>query len=613
MSPFVRFSFRSCSSAKIDDVQTKQLPELQADNIADQHLVLLSIGGNDADFATLVDACITQAWYGSCDKRLAVANENIDRLAPKIEKLFKNIVRAVRDAEGNLNFRMIVTGYPRFFNSETTLCNTRSMGFWPLWKPKLTQELRRTINGLVDRMNHYLEANVEIANEELGRDRVFYVDPNPEFDGHRFCEEGVMEPDDSTNSPSWFFLLRGTDRESVVEDPVQLVPDECDRLLALESVTLGDEWGRQMMCAIGKHMSEGMIPEPWVGVDGTDPNQLFLPEQYAKFFHPKTAGHAAYKRAIMRTLQTIQDRPLRAATVMHRGTPEQFAELRDSFGTNPFNPVRVLQQDGIDVRGFLTWMTVDTAVAVKASRSDVLGVSYEDESMTRDSVAGREPTFPSKSRRSRVPAGQEQVAKQVPERRATFVRRADGDGGVSALAQEPVTNTNLDMQYAIVPEREWHLNMISTPPAFPPEDATQQDRLYFKYPGYVYDPNAGDDVAVYSMDMGANLDHLTLKGRVGSTFVAGNWPQGDGKLDHGTCMASLTSGSTVGVNRGGTINIVKYLHNGQLASITRADMLLESLLWILKDVRDKGKQKRAVISFSTGEKYSRASVSFAQS
>lgn len=78
-------------------------------------------------------------------------------------------------------------------------------------------------------------------------------------------------------------------------------------------------------------------------------------------------------------------------------------------------------------------------------------------------------------------------------------------------------------------------------------------------------------------------------------------------------MASLTSGSTVGVNRGGTINIVKYLHNGQLASITRADMLLESLLWILKDVRDKGKQKRAVISFSTGEKYSRASVSFAQS
>ncbi|KAH9209056.1 SGNH hydrolase-type esterase domain-containing protein [Leptodontidium sp. 2 PMI_412] len=84
MSPFVRFSFRSCSSAKMDDVQTKQLPELQADNIADQHLVLLSIGGNDADFATLVDACITQAWYGSCDKRLAVANENIDRLAPKL-------------------------------------------------------------------------------------------------------------------------------------------------------------------------------------------------------------------------------------------------------------------------------------------------------------------------------------------------------------------------------------------------------------------------------------------------------------------------------------------------------------------------------------------------
>jgi hypothetical protein len=64
-------------------------------------------------------------------------------------------------------------------------------------------------------------------------------------------------------------------------------------------------------------------------------------------------------------------------------------------------------------------------------------------------------------------------------------------------------------------------------------------------------------------------------------------------------MASLTAGHGVGVLKGG-INIVKYQH-AQPGLSVRGDLLLESLLWILADVQQKKKQRKAVISFSTGK------------
>lgn len=54
----------------------------------------------------------------------------------------------------------------------------------------LTQERRRNINDIVRKLNEVIQAAVKRADQE----RVLFVNYDKNWDGHRFCEEGVEEP-----------------------------------------------------------------------------------------------------------------------------------------------------------------------------------------------------------------------------------------------------------------------------------------------------------------------------------------------------------------------------------------------------------------------------------
>ena len=94
--------------------------------------------------------------------------------------------------------RLLVTGYATFFNEMTEQCNHATFS---KTNPnnRLTNELRGRFNSLVRLLNSVIKAAAEAHNAE-------YIDIDSVFAGHRFCEEGVVEP--AERDDTWFFTLK---------------------------------------------------------------------------------------------------------------------------------------------------------------------------------------------------------------------------------------------------------------------------------------------------------------------------------------------------------------------------------------------------------------------
>ncbi len=100
---------------------------------------------------------------------------------------------------------------------------------------------------------------------------------------------------------------------------------------------------------------------------------IWPPEDYAKFFHPKSRGHQAIKEAV---LESVRARgTVRRVLIMYRGSQANFqtfvALLPKSISTS-----RMIQQPDIDLRAYSTWLTDDQVREVKTD-PNVVGVSYE--------------------------------------------------------------------------------------------------------------------------------------------------------------------------------------------------------------------------------------------
>ncbi|GAB7355906.1 hypothetical protein MBLNU459_g6551t1 [Dothideomycetes sp. NU459] len=74
----------------------------------------------------------------------------------------------------------------------------------------LLKPLRTELNKLVTDLNAQLNVIISNVNKDFLEPRVLFADPNPAFDGHRFCEEGITEPDPN-NQDNWLFLASWPD------------------------------------------------------------------------------------------------------------------------------------------------------------------------------------------------------------------------------------------------------------------------------------------------------------------------------------------------------------------------------------------------------------------
>lgn len=184
-----RFSFHACSGALVEDFyrpnhggntnEPAQLSWLDGQKGADAKLVTLTIGGNDAHFASVVWDCWKQANHlgGSCVAKWRGPVDDAIAQMGRTGSVLSLTLLYDRIAGKALHARIIVVGYPRFFPKRTPLfCATGAGGWFDIWQMSW-------MNAEVKKMDDTIGGTVAAMHNA----RVRYVDAYDAFNGHELC------------------------------------------------------------------------------------------------------------------------------------------------------------------------------------------------------------------------------------------------------------------------------------------------------------------------------------------------------------------------------------------------------------------------------------------
>lgn len=299
--------FLSCTGSTIGDMLAgsdhSQIDGLNATSGAD--FALLSIGGNDLGFFDIMNSCIFRfySFYsGTCEEALRRSETALE--GPDFEHHLRLVIMEILDSvqwEKRPWFTITVSGYARFFNEQTEDCDERSFGVW--WRgPKLKRELRRRMNKMVLSVNDKIQSSINAINADFTEPRVMFVDYDDLFDGHRFCEPNVTEPDYSRNE-TWFFLVGGQDNHQGFQiqraafnkhEPILsqnsplLDPETC-----LSPAQRSGDWGELALCLMSKAAKEDPNLRTSQGDLVTQSSMWYVPTYYGKTFHPVSSAKSS--------------------------------------------------------------------------------------------------------------------------------------------------------------------------------------------------------------------------------------------------------------------------------------------------------------------------------
>ncbi|KAH8169622.1 GDSL-like lipase/Acylhydrolase family protein [Sarocladium implicatum] len=307
------FQHLACTGATLQDVISsgnESHPSQVDDFNTTADFALLSIGGNDLGFFDIMNSCIFRfySFYsGTCEAALARSEEAIQdpSFAEDLRTAIVQILERVR-WERRLWFTVTVTGYARFFNDETDECDECSLGVW--WRgPKLKKDLRRRMNDMVKSVNRKIRESVDQVNKSFAVPRVLFVDYDAAFEGHRFCEPNVTEPDYARNE-TWFFHVGGQDNGNnwnsslplrppppEDEDPERPAPDHpslppesplVNPETCLEPAQRSGDWGQLALCLMAKAAIEDPTIRSARGELVIQNSMWHAPTYYGKTFHP---------------------------------------------------------------------------------------------------------------------------------------------------------------------------------------------------------------------------------------------------------------------------------------------------------------------------------------
>ncbi|KAH8726885.1 SGNH hydrolase-type esterase domain-containing protein [Phaeosphaeriaceae sp. PMI808] len=244
------FEFRACSGVRLENM------EAQMDQFSRLKLVLMEAGGNNADFYPMAISCLFQPDPGhdygknyedDTDPNNREGNVEGDGFNDKVKRVTATIHtwrghRSVMNSDATL----FVLGYARFFapDLDDACDDWNFVSQWRVFsKPqKLMKGMRQDFNDLLDSMNRAIRQAVESFNDE----KIQYVDINPAFEGHRFCEKGHSKLDQYNwgsvvyfwNQPAKLFITikDGAGKKTYNISNGDLPPQEMvDRLKTLQS------------------------------------------------------------------------------------------------------------------------------------------------------------------------------------------------------------------------------------------------------------------------------------------------------------------------------------------------------------------------------------------
>ena len=161
-SKSLTLNFRACSGAKVADVASTQLSALGSGT----NYVTVSVGGNDAGFASVLTECAKPAWMSDCNRAIDGAQYVVDSVLPaRLNSLYSQMRSRATQA------KIVVVGYPRIFNGED--CNAFTW-FSP------TEEAR--LNAMADRLNNMTASRAAAAGFS-------FSNPTSAFIGHAVCDD----------------------------------------------------------------------------------------------------------------------------------------------------------------------------------------------------------------------------------------------------------------------------------------------------------------------------------------------------------------------------------------------------------------------------------------
>ena len=153
--------FRACSGATTADVANLQLGAVGTSTA----YVTLTVGGNDAGFASVLTECAKPAWMSNCTAAIDRARSVInDHMPSRLSSLYAAVRSRAPQAE------VVVAGYPRLFNGQD--CNA---GTW-----FSATEMSR-LNATADLLNSTISA-------AASRTGVAFANPTSVFLGHAVCD-----------------------------------------------------------------------------------------------------------------------------------------------------------------------------------------------------------------------------------------------------------------------------------------------------------------------------------------------------------------------------------------------------------------------------------------
>ncbi|KAM0818551.1 putative SGNH hydrolase-type esterase domain-containing protein [Seiridium cardinale] len=311
------FQFLSCTGATTNEIRAghaeSQMDALDGSLPVD--FALLSVGGNDLGFFEVMNACIFRFYNfysGTCETALQHAQERLEG-SEFDDSLYIVILELLNKVKWEKKpwFLITVTGYARFFNEQTDGCDEMSLGVW--WRgPKLEKELRVRMNAMVQAVNKKIEMTVAKINSRFVKTKVLFVDYDKEFDGHRFCEPDVQEPDYG-RSDTYFFLVGGPDNArnetaaGQIAQRASISPfsELVDPELCLGPARESGDWGRLALCYMAMSKAQDPTLRFASGEIQAANSMWYVPTYYGKTFHPRTLGHETIKNKVYETWRSL--------------------------------------------------------------------------------------------------------------------------------------------------------------------------------------------------------------------------------------------------------------------------------------------------------------------
>ena len=155
------------------------------------------------------------------------------------------------------------------------------------------QELNAALAAWIDQANWLFTERIETSTPEPHRDLIRFANQDGRYNGHRFCREGVPEPD-LNNQDTWFFHA-GSWRETGDGDPDEGGELSVEDFAAQNNVDAAtcntdpfldneaQDFNELLNCVIAQGIANGNITNDNFGISTA-------PEWAAKTFHPRIAG-----------------------------------------------------------------------------------------------------------------------------------------------------------------------------------------------------------------------------------------------------------------------------------------------------------------------------------